>query len=277
MLERADTLIRGDRRITIKHLAAQLDVSVGSADTLVHQLEYSKVCSRWVPRRLTDDHKDQRRTICAELLARYEADGDNFLSNIVTGDETWIHHFEAETKRQSMEWHHTNSPSKKKFKAVPSAGKVMATVFWDSEGVILFDVLPHGGTINSEVYCATLRKLKKRFQRVRRHKNANELLILHDNARPHTSLRTREELTKLQWTVLPQPPYSPDLAPSDFHLFGPMKDALRGKHYGDDGDVIDAARRWLRHRPVEWYHAGIQALPLRWRKAVALNGDYVEK
>ena len=216
-------------------------------------------------------------TVCAELLARYEAEGDNFLSNIVTGDETWVHHFEPETKRQSMEWHRTTSPKKKKFKAIPSAGKVMATVFWDSEGVILFDVLPHGATINSEVYCATLRKLKKRVQRVRRHKNANELLILHDNARPHTSLRTREELTKLQWTVLPHPPYSPDLAPSDFHLFGPMKDALRGKHYADDGEVIDAARRWLRHRPVEWYNAGIQALTSRWRKAVALNGEYVEK
>jgi hypothetical protein len=76
------------------------------------------------------------------------AEGDDFLSTIVTGDETWIHHFEPETKRQSMEWHHTTSPQKEKFKAFPSTSKIMATVFWDCEGAILIDLLPRGQTIN---------------------------------------------------------------------------------------------------------------------------------
>ena len=277
VLQRAETLIRDDRRITTRQLAAQLGIAIGSVSSIVHQLGYSKVCARWVPRSLTDDHKEQRKITCTELLARYEADGDDFLSCIVTGDETWVHHYEPETKRQSMEWHRTTSPRKKKFKTTPSAGKVMATVFWDSEGVILIDVLPHGETINSEVYVQTLKKLKKRFQRVRSHKDVNKLLLLHDNARPHTSLYTREEITKLHWTVLPHPPYSPDLAPSDFYLFGPLKDAIRGKRYGNDLEVIDDVRSWLRHRPVEWYRAGIQALISRWRKAIDLNGDYVEK
>jgi hypothetical protein len=83
-----------------------------------------------------------------ELLARYVAEGDDFFSTIVTDDETWIHHFEPETKRQSMEWHHTTSPQKEKFKAFPSTSKIMATVFWDCEGAILIDVLPRGKTIN---------------------------------------------------------------------------------------------------------------------------------
>jgi hypothetical protein len=64
-----------------------------------------------------------------KLLARYEAEGDDFLSTTVTGDETWIHHFKPKTKRQSMEWHHTTSPWKKKFNSIPSASKIMATVF----------------------------------------------------------------------------------------------------------------------------------------------------
>jgi hypothetical protein len=45
-----------------------------------------------------------------------------------------------------------------------------------------------------------------------------EMLLQHDNARPHTRLRTREQITKMGWTMLPHPPYSPDLAPLDFHL-----------------------------------------------------------
>nr|CAI5818875.1 unnamed protein product [Callosobruchus analis] len=61
--------------------------------------------------------------------------------------------------------------AEKKFKATASAGKVMVTVFWDCEGVILIDVMPRGSTINSEAYVNTLTKLKKRFQRLRRHNN----------------------------------------------------------------------------------------------------------
>jgi histone-lysine N-methyltransferase SETMAR len=111
---------------------------------------------------------------------------------------------------------------------------IMATVFWDCEGVILIDVLPRGQKINSDVYVETLKKLKKGFRRVRPHKDVTKVLLHHDNARPHTSLHTREAITNLQWTVLPHPPYSPDLAPSDYHLYSPLKDATNEKKFEDD-------------------------------------------
>jgi histone-lysine N-methyltransferase SETMAR len=69
------------------------------------------------------------------------------------------------------------------------------------------------------------------------------MIFHHSNARPHTSLRTREDITKLQWTVLSHPPYSPDLAPSDYHLFGHLKDAIRGKRFEDDEEVITEVKR----------------------------------
>ena len=244
-LNRADAIIREDRRITSQQLALQLSVSKGSAIEIFKTLGYSKICARWVPRCLTNDHKSQRKTICSELLERFDAEGEHFLSKIVTGDETWAHHYEPETKMQSMEWHHPLSPPRKKFKTSPSAGKVMITAFWDIDGVILVDVMTRGETINSEAYIKTLTKLKKRFRRVRPNKTSAELLLQHDNARPHTSQKTREAVTKLGWTVLPHPPYSPDLAPSDFHLFCPLKNALRGTRFADDEDVIHAVKKWL--------------------------------
>ena len=67
--------------------------------------------------------------------------GGGFLFWIVTSDKTWTHHYELETKRQSMEWHHPQSPRKKKFKTTPSAGQVTFTIFWDIDGVILVDVI----------------------------------------------------------------------------------------------------------------------------------------
>jgi histone-lysine N-methyltransferase SETMAR len=147
-----------------------------------------------------------------------------------------------------MEWHHTTSPRKKKFRAVPSASKIMATVFWDCEGVILIDVLPRGQTINSDVYVGTLKKMKKRFRKVHPHKDVTKVPLHHDNARPHTSLHTREAITMLQWTVLPHQPYSPDLAPFGYHLFSPLKYAIRGKKFEDDEEVISEVKRWLRQR-----------------------------
>jgi histone-lysine N-methyltransferase SETMAR len=78
-------------------------------------------------------------------------------------------------------------------------------------------------------------------------------------------------------TVLPHPPYSPDLAPSDFHLFGSLKDALRGTHFEDDSSVIVAVRKSLRRQGKSWYRQGIHALVPRWRKVVQVDGDYVEK
>jgi len=95
---------------------------------MTESLGYRKVCARWVLRLLTEDHKGQRKAMTSELLQRYQHEGDEFLLRIVIGDESWFHHFEPETKRQSMEWSHLLSPSKKKAKTVPSAAKVMGSL-----------------------------------------------------------------------------------------------------------------------------------------------------
>ena len=85
------------------------------------------------------------------------SEGDSFLDRIITSDdETWCNHYEPESKRQSMEWRHANSPSKKKFKMLPSAGKVMCIVFRFRKGAILLDFLEPGQTIKSDRYIATL-------------------------------------------------------------------------------------------------------------------------
>ena len=135
-------------------------------------------------------------------MKEYKAEGDSFLDCIITGDETWCHHYEPEAKWQSMEWPHVNSPSKKKFKTLLSVGKVMGTVFWARKGVILLDFLEPGQTINSDHYIVTLTKLKARISRVRPEKRTT-FLLQHDNTRPHTSLKTVEHIVKLGWTVLP--------------------------------------------------------------------------
>ena len=117
---------------------------------------------------------------------------------------------------------------------------VMCTAFWDRKGVILLDFLEPGQTINSDCHIAMLTKLKARMSRVRPEKKKKTFLLQHDNARPHTSLKTVEHLG---WTVVPHPPYSPDLAPSDFHLIGTMKDGLRWQHFPSCDAVVRAVKQ----------------------------------
>jgi histone-lysine N-methyltransferase SETMAR len=90
-------------------------------------------------------------------------------------------------------------------------------------------------------------------------------------------LKTQDALTKLGWTVLPHPPYSPDLVPSDFHLSGALKDAIRGKRFGSDDEATEEVKKGLRVQDSDLYKTGIHALVSRWRKAVEVDGDYVEK
>ena len=81
--------------------------------------------------------KRSQLDISIYLLSRYEVDPCDFIDRVLTQDETWAHHFDPESKMQSMQWKHPGSPPPKKFKRVSSIGKVMASVFWESQRVIM--------------------------------------------------------------------------------------------------------------------------------------------
>jgi len=94
----------------------------------------------------------------------YHKEEDGKLSHIVTGDEIWVSHIIPESKQQSLHWKHTGSPKRKKFKQMISTRKIMSTIFWDRQGVLLVEFLPQGTTINSSVYCEILKKLRCAIQ-----------------------------------------------------------------------------------------------------------------
>ncbi|PNF18373.1 hypothetical protein B7P43_G13494 [Cryptotermes secundus] len=173
-----------------------------------------------------------------------------------------------------MEWHHLHSPSKKKAKTVPSAAKVKGTVFWDAEGFILAKFLEPGQTINAAHYVQTLHKLRRA---VCDKPPGRNIIILHNNVHPHTAHLTLEAIAKMGWEVLPRLSYSTDLAPSNYHLFGFVKDQLRGQRFETREAVQKAVHQCLRMAGTEFYRRGIFKLPERWEKCVQKSGGYVEK
>jgi hypothetical protein len=141
-----------------------------------------------------------------------------------------VYHYEPESKRQSLQWKHPSSPANKKFKTQASAGKVTLTIFWDVIGPILVHFQEKGPTVTSARYNDMLvNELKPAIRSKRRGLLSKRVLLLHDNAGFHTAAHTVDTLHALKFEVLKHPPYNPDLAPSDFHLFGPMKEHLWGQ------------------------------------------------
>ena len=102
-------------------------------------------------------------------------------------------------------------------------------------------------------------------------------LMQHSNTGPHASLKTIEHAVNLGWTVLPHPPYSPDLAPSDFQLFGLMKNGLHGQHFPSTETVTAAVKQWVISNGADFYECSMQDLVLCWQKCIASGGGCVEK
>ena len=107
--------------------------------------------------------------------------------------------------------------------------------------------------------------------------STSRILLLHDNARPHTARATIDALETLKFEVLSHPPYSPDLAPSDFHFFPHLKSDLKGTHFTSDGEVRQAVTSWIKQRTPEFFINAMRKLVLRWEKCIERQGDYVKK
>jgi len=166
-----------------------------------------------------------------QLLEFFLLDQNDFLLQLVTMDETWLYHYDPETKQQSMEWRHSGSPRPKKFRAQNAAGKVLDSIFLDQEGILLIDYLPKGQTINAEYYSSLLVQLKDIFKEKRRGKFTKGVFFMHDNAPSHRALATQKKLAYLGFQCLDHLPYSSNLAPSDYHLFPGLKKTIESSPF----------------------------------------------
>ena len=130
-----ESIIKENRRVIVNEIAAHLHMCHGSSHHIVHDvLQFHKVSAKWVSRQFTAELKERRVDACQEILKRFEAEFNGFLGRNVTGEETWVHYHQPETKKASKDWRYTSSPKPKKFRTHPSAGKVTLTLFGINEG-----------------------------------------------------------------------------------------------------------------------------------------------
>ena len=171
-------VIEKDRRFSIDEILHHLPPGIESVfKILTEELNFTKVCARWVPRLLTTAHREKRLDAAKFLFQLRKEEGDELFSRIVTTDETWVHHCTPETKEQSKVWKTRDETAPKKAKVTLSAGKIMATVFWDAQGILLIDFLERGKTIDAARYCEVLKKLKSAIKRKRPGLLSSQVLV----------------------------------------------------------------------------------------------------
>ena len=121
-----------------------------------------------------------------------------------------------------------------------------------------------------------LKNLKRAVQHKRPQMSDKRALLLHDNVRPHAAHATVNRLERWDWETLEHPPFSPDLAPSDFHLFPNMKKHLRAKRFKSHYDVKHEVQTWLPDQDPTFYQQGFEKWISRLDKCLNREGDYAK-
>ena len=124
--------------------------------------------------------------MCLDILERIEND-KIFFKHIIKADETWIFEYDPDTKRQSLEWHTSESPRPKKVRMSKSKIKNMLICFFDCQGVVHKEFVPSGQTVNKQYYREVLERPRKRVHRVQP-EIADTWILHHDNAPYHTAI-----------------------------------------------------------------------------------------
>jgi [histone H3]-lysine36 N-dimethyltransferase SETMAR len=231
----------------------------------LHALGKTWKYGSWVPHELAPHQLQERFDLSVNNLQHHAT--DDALEHLVTGDEKWVLYVNHTRKRQWLGPGEKGVPTPKP-ELHPE--KVLLCCWWNVKGVIHWDLLPQGTTVTAQVYCEQLDQVAAKLRGKQR-----KVHFLHDNARPHIARLTQQKIRDLGWTVVPHPKYSPDLAPSDYHLFRSLAHFLEEKKFDDREDLKKAIETFFNEKTPEFYRDGIYKLRTRWLTVVDNFGGYI--
>lgn len=240
LIAAVERIVTENHRVMVNDIATLLDMSHGSAHHITHDvLQFHKVSAKWVPRQLTPELTQRYVDACQELLWCFEAEGDDFLARIVTGDETWVYYHQLETKKAGKEWCHPSSPKLK------TRSHLQGRLWWPSFGMkeaSFWSTTCPGGTL-SPVSRIQINQIQTMWTSEYRC-----LVAAWQCSAPYclfSSCNHRGPARRVSST--------PDLAPSDYHIFRPLREAMGGKTLRSDEEVQQVVHEWLRTRPKDFF------------------------
>ena len=135
-------------------------------------------------------------------------------------------------------------------------------------------MLENNKKIEQNPYIAQLHRVSEAIQQKRPDKQG-QVILLHDNARPHVARTLKVALQELDWEILQHPPYSPDLAPTDYHIFRTLSNEMRSLTFDNDKDLENWLNDFCESRSSDFWQNGINKLVDRWEQVVNTDGEYI--
>ena len=234
-----------------------------------HETHFCEICAKTAERRPEGPSR-----FCLQGTQQVR-DDPNCICNIITSDETWVYGFDPETKQQSSQWNSPDSPRPRKACQVCSNVKSILIIFFNIQGTVYKEFVPPGQIVNGNFHCEVLKRLREGIWRKRPDKWKKNNWFLHqDNAPAHTSFAVRQFLTSKNITVIPHPPYSPDLAPCRFFLFPKMKLWLKGRCFVTTEEIHAKTQEVIATLTFENFKRCMKSWETRWDRCIRAQGDY---
>jgi hypothetical protein len=244
---------------------------------LLDHLDLRKVCSVWVPYRLSDANKIARVECARQLIRIFE---DNSLEECLrlwaTEDETWVLFDSLETKQQNKAWLPVGASRPRIVSPKITNRKTMLVVAFTGDGKINIDALRAGEALNSDGYIEFVKNTGTKWRTLRSSPTRlQEIWWQHDNARPHSAAATRQFFERRGVQLISQSPYSPDLNLCDRWLFSELKKTLRKTEFHSADEVRDAALHAFRQLKRERFEEELKHFHEHCQHVIHARGDYV--
>ena len=153
----------------------------------------------------------------------------------------------------------------------------MLICFFDQEGIVHREFVPPGMTVNADFYCDVLRRLHENVWRKKPQKWQNQNLIIHhDDVPAHRSFKVWQFLAKNNITVIPHPPYLPNLAPCEFFLFPKLKLWMMGRIFDTNEEIQEESQQVLDTIPKRDFQGCFQVWQKHWDRCIRAKGEYFE-
>ena len=268
------TLIEEDARYTLQEIEELSGTHSSSVLKILHErLGLPKICTRWIPHLLTDEQKHSWVRLASQVIEKYGKCDPCRLKEIVTGDETWIYHFQPDSKAKNKVLVSSEGDRPVIAHRCKTSNHMLYAIFFDSKGPVLQIPVPKGSFVTGKFYRESLlTQLVDFCQKRRPCTGVRGIKLLHDNAPAHKFTPVQEYLKESGLDVLDHPPYSPDLSPCDFWLFPRLKEMLAGHHFESRCGIGSAVYQCLEHIPKENYRAAFWKWVDRCKMCVEADG-----
>ena len=258
-------------------MAEQLGISserVGSI--LLEDLGMWKLSAKWVPKCLNVNQKRQRCQFSEQILEFFLRDPNDFLLRLLTMDETWLYHYDPETKQQSMEWRHSGSLRLKKFRVQKSAWKFRSSNFSDQDGILLIDHLPKRPNYQRVVLTNLCWCNWRTFWRKNAAGKYQGALVFARQGPGSPGTCNPKETGLPGLPCLDHSPHSPDLTPSEYYFFPGLKNIWKVAIFRPTQKSLLSRRPVWTDRLPNFFFSGLQKLEQGAMKCTELRGAYIE-